>query len=192
MAEYCSTLTNHLLQKIKRCKRTILHAEYGCRFMSCFISWVCCSAPVTLVYPFVLCTPWLLQLFIGTLQSDAAWQLPHALGQGTALQNKRVIMSSTTGLQFVSSGMSKSWKVNSSLCNRDFKAIALPFSRARMPRETKQWAICASFPLSLFLPSGFKSELPKNGWVPLHLLPPWLHPAKIVFSCGFFWCAFCS
>lgn len=114
-----------------------------------FISWVCCSAPVPVAHPLAPRTPWLLQLLTDPLQSDAAWQLLHALGQSTALQNKGVTMSSPTGSQFVSSGMSKSWKVNSFLYNRDFKTIALCFGSARMPRETKQWAICASFPPSL-------------------------------------------
>lgn len=46
--------------------------------------------------------------------------------------------------------------------------------------------------LPLFLPSGLKSELPKNGRVPLHLLPPWLHPAKNTFLGFFSPLLFCS
>lgn len=44
--------------------------------------------------------------------------------------------------------------------------------------------------LPLSVSSGLKSELPKNGRVPLHLRPPCLHPEKNQFSGLFFFFLF--
>lgn len=155
------------------------------------------------VHPFVLPSPQMLQcisqaltLFPIPLQERClpAQQLPRApRTEHWPSKNKRVLKTDPSGLQFASSGTRDSCKANSTLCKRDFKTIALRGS-ARMLSWTNNEPSVRSSLLPLSLPSGLKSELPKNGRVPLHLRPPCLHPAKNSFLAFFFFffCAFCS
>lgn len=109
---------------------------------------------------------------------------------GLTLQNKWVFKTSPSGLQFASQGPRIAGKQRTLFAKRILKQ--LPFTSAVQEcwaRQNNEPSVHSSL-LPLSVSSGLKSELPKNGRVPLHLRPPCLHPEKNSFLAYFF--SFCS
>ena len=104
---------------------------------------------------------------------------PGPLDRALTLQNKWVLKTSPSGLQFASQGWGTAEKQTALFAKGILKQ--LPFTSAVQEcwaRQNNEPSVHSSL-LPLSLSSGLKSELPKNGWVPLHLRPPCLHPAKV-------------
>lgn len=106
------------------------------------------------------------------------------------LQNKWAFKTSLPGLQFASQGPGIAGKQRAVFAKRILKQLSFTSAvQECWARQNNEPSVHSSL-LPLSVSSGLKSELPKNGRVPLHLRPPCLHPEKNSFLAYFF--SFCS
>lgn len=197
---------------MKCCKKTILYIRYCCRkvcasSMPHFIALVkfpkldtALHQPLH-VHPFVLTfSPAAAVHFPGAhpFPHSLTGAMPHSpatalgpLDRALTLENKWVLKTSPSGLQFASQGQELAEKQTALFAKGILKQ--LPFTSAVQEcwaRQNNEPSVHSSL-LPLSLSSGLKSELPKNGRVPLHLHPPCLYPAKTSFLAPpppfFFW-----
>lgn len=106
---------------------------------------------------------------------------PGPLGQSTDPRKQMGVKDQPSGLQFASQGQELAEKQTALFAKGILKQ--LPFTSAVQEcwaRQNNEPSVHSSL-LPLSLSSGLKSELPKNGRVPLHLHPPCLYPAKTSF-----------